>query len=133
MKRNYFGTDGVRGPYGGPLINESFAARLGLAAGRWLRAGGERRTSVVKDYPIAVERRELSGIGRVFIGRDTRFSGAALEAAVAHGLRAAGAEEVAEGDATARHAERREGVAGGGGADDQGEGDGVEVNQFVVM
>ena len=32
MNRQYFGTDGVRGPYGGPLINESFAARLGYAA-----------------------------------------------------------------------------------------------------
>ena len=36
MKRQYFGTDGVRGPYGGPVINESFAARLGAAAGRWI-------------------------------------------------------------------------------------------------
>lgn len=97
MKRNYFGTDGVRGPYGGPLINESFAARLGMAAGRWLREGGERRTATVSDYPLAVERREQRGIGRVFIGRDTRFSGAALEAAVAHGLRLAGAEPVSLG------------------------------------
>ena len=29
MSRLYFGTDGVRGPYGGPVINEDFAARLG--------------------------------------------------------------------------------------------------------
>ena len=37
MSRKYFGTDGVRGPYGGPVVNESFAARLGAAAAHWLR------------------------------------------------------------------------------------------------
>ncbi len=71
MKRLYFGTDGVRGPYGGPVINESFAARLGVAAGRWV--GGE---------------------GKAFIGRDTRASGASLAEAVARGLRASGLEVV---------------------------------------
>lgn len=71
MKRVYFGTDGVRGPYGGPVINETFAARLGLAAGRWI--GGE---------------------GKVFIGRDTRASGVSLAEAVARGLRACGLEVV---------------------------------------
>ena len=40
MKRQYFGTDGVRGPYGGPVINENFAARLGCAAARWAVAKG---------------------------------------------------------------------------------------------
>ena len=74
MNRQYFGTDGVRGPYGGPLINESFAARLGYAAA------------------AAVARP-----GRVLIGRDTRGSGAALEAAVARGLRAGGLEPVSLG------------------------------------
>ena len=74
MKRLYFGTDGVRGPYGGPLVNEAFAARLGCAAAAWL---------------------EQKGL--VVIGRDTRHSGAALEAAVARGLRAGGAEPVSLG------------------------------------
>ncbi|HEX2853035.1 MAG TPA: phosphoglucosamine mutase [Opitutaceae bacterium] len=74
MKRQYFGTDGVRGPYGGPLINEDFAARLGFAAARWLGRPGS-----------------------VLIGRDTRFSGPALEAAVARGLRAGGAKAVSLG------------------------------------
>ncbi len=69
MSRKYFGTDGVRGPYGGPMVNEEFAARLGFAAAAWL----EKK-------------------GRVLIGRDTRFSGGALAAAVARGLRAGGAE-----------------------------------------
>ncbi len=74
MNRSYFGTDGVRGPYGGPLINEVFAERLGFAAAAW-----------------------LAKKGRVFIGRDTRSSGASLEAAVARGLRAGGAEPVSLG------------------------------------
>lgn len=74
MSRIYFGTDGVRGPYGGPVINEAFAERLGYAAARW-----------------------LSAPGRVLLGRDTRFSGASLAAAVARGLRAGGAEPVSLG------------------------------------
>ena len=74
MKRNYFGTDGVRGPYGGPVVNEAFAARLGEAAGRW-----------------------VGGTGRVLIGRDTRGSGASLAQAVANGLAAAGLEPVSLG------------------------------------
>lgn len=74
MKRLYFGTDGVRGAYGGPLINESFAARLGQAAGQW--SGGR---------------------GRVLIGRDTRKSGESLILAVAAGLAAAGLEPVSLG------------------------------------
>lgn len=67
MKRRYFGTDGVRGPYGGPVINETFAYRLGVAAGQWAGAGA-----------------------RVLIGRDTRTSGPALAAALATGLSDAG-------------------------------------------
>lgn len=74
MTRRYFGTDGVRGPFGGPVINASFAARLGLAAARWL------------NHP-----------GRVLIGRDTRFSGPALEVAVARGLAAGGLTPVSLG------------------------------------
>jgi phosphoglucosamine mutase len=68
MKRTYFGTDGVRGPYGGPVINEAFAERLGFAVGSWLPKKG-----------------------LVVIGRDTRASGVSLEAAIARGLSAAGA------------------------------------------
>lgn len=68
MKRQYFGTDGVRGPYGGPVINEAFAWRLGFAAATW--AGG----------------------GAVLLGRDTRASGDSLLHAVAAGLLAGGME-----------------------------------------
>ena len=71
MKRIYFGTDGIRGPYGGPVINEAFAARLGAAAAAWLAGkGGTAGTA-----------------GKVLLGRDTRFSGVALEAALGAGLR----------------------------------------------
>ena len=74
MIRNFFGTDGVRGPYGGPVVNEAFAERLGFAAATW-----------------------LTRKGRVLIGRDTRESGRSLEAAVARGLKAGGAEPVSLG------------------------------------
>lgn len=96
MSRQYFGTDGVRGAYGGPVINDDFAARLGQAAALWLRRAGGAAES------------------RVLIGRDTRFSGPALEAAVARGLRAGGTEPVSLGvlptPAVAR-AVRRQGAA----------------------
>ncbi|HTO02319.1 MAG TPA: phosphoglucosamine mutase, partial [Opitutus sp.] len=69
MTRKYFGTDGVRGPYGGVVVNEDFAERLGEAVARW-----------------------LGGKGRVLIGRDTRASGASLERAIARGLRRGGSE-----------------------------------------
>ena len=74
MIRKYFGTDGVRGPYGGPLINEAFAERLGLAAARWMQRGG-----------------------KVLIGRDTRASGESLERAIARGLVAGGARPLTLG------------------------------------
>ncbi len=76
MKRAYFGTDGVRGPYGGPVVNDAFARKLGAAAARFFRAP----TGATSDRAPA----------RVLIGRDTRQSGPALEAALAAGLRAEG-------------------------------------------
>ena len=89
-----FGTDGVRGPVGGSLINPEFVARLGIAAGRW---SGSR--------------------GVALIGRDTRRSGQALELALAAGLRAAGLETLSLGilptPAVAR-AVRQRGAALGG-------------------
>ena len=36
--RRYFGTDGIRGVAGGPLVNTDFAARLGVAVGAYLKA-----------------------------------------------------------------------------------------------
>lgn len=99
MTRKYFGTDGVRGAYGGPVMNEEFAARLGAAAVGWLRAHGERRRAGAGTPGLwgEGERRQASGVGRVLIGRDTRASGPALEAAVASGVQAAGGEPVSLG------------------------------------
>ncbi|HEY1764450.1 MAG TPA: phosphoglucosamine mutase [Opitutaceae bacterium] len=78
MQRRYFGTDGVRGPYGGPVINEAFVAALGEAAARWLVSRGVAS-------------------GKVLIGRDTRTSGAALVSALGAGLAARGARPVSLG------------------------------------
>ncbi len=72
MKRQYFGTDGVRGPYGGAVVNEDFAWRLGAAAGKWLRTA-----------------KGCTG-GTILIGRDTRASGESLTRAIAGGLAAEG-------------------------------------------
>ena len=74
MKRQFFGTDGVRGLYGGPVINEDFATRFGFAAGRW-----------------------SGGAGVAVIGHDTRHSGGSLAVAVARGLAAAGLQPISLG------------------------------------
>jgi len=84
MKRVYFGTDGVRGPYGGPLINEDFAARLGYAAACWA-------LGIAEGGGVACES------DLVLIGRDTRASGPSLERALAAGLRAGGLRPVSLG------------------------------------
>ncbi|HEU5080470.1 MAG TPA: phosphoglucosamine mutase [Opitutaceae bacterium] len=74
MSRKYFGTDGVRGVYGGPIINEDFAERLGVAAGRY------------------ASRLSTPARQRAVLGRDTRASGASLIEAVASGLASVGIE-----------------------------------------
>lgn len=76
--RKYFGTDGVRGAYGSDVMNEPFAWRLGAAAARFARAVGARSDVV-------------------YIGRDTRASGASLERALAGGLAAEGFRAVSLG------------------------------------
>jgi phosphoglucosamine mutase len=72
MARRYFGTDGVRGVVGADLTPD-LVERLGRAAALW------------------------SGGGRVFVGRDTRGSGPALEEAFAEGVASAGADAVLGG------------------------------------
>lgn len=72
MKRLYFGTDGVRGRFGDAVMNPDFVRKLANAAGRHMAA----------KLGVAAP--------RALIGRDTRASGPALEAAVAEGLVAAG-------------------------------------------
>lgn len=95
MIRKYFGTDGVRGVYGGPLVNDEMAACLGVAVMRWLQT---RERSAGKDAKTPSGRSgEPCAAPVVLLGRDTRASGVSLEAAVARGLRAAGAEPVSLG------------------------------------
>jgi len=79
MKRHYFGTDGVRGSYGSPVMCEAFAWRLGAAAARFVRAQPDFRSE------------------EVMIGRDTRASGSSLEHALAAGLESEGLEPVSLG------------------------------------
>ncbi len=70
--RRYFGTDGVRGIVGEDLTCD-LVERLGKAATLW------------------------SGGGGVFVGRDTRGSGAELEEAFARGVETAGGNAVLAG------------------------------------
>jgi phosphoglucosamine mutase len=69
-KRQYFGTDGIRGHVGQWPITADFMLRLGRAAGKVLAAHG--------------------GDGSVLIGKDTRLSGYMFESALEAGLIAAG-------------------------------------------
>lgn len=68
----YFGTDGIRGTYGDPLINPDFAYRFGAAAAAHLK-------------------QKLPGSKlRAVIGRDTRQSGTQLAEAIIRGLNSKG-------------------------------------------
>ena len=69
-----FGTDGVRGVAGEDLTAD-LAFRLGRASVRVLRDGGHQRPEVA-------------------VGRDTRWSGESLEAALAAGISSAGGDAV---------------------------------------
>ena len=75
MKKQYFGTDGIRGEVGKFPIVPEFMTRLGYAAGQVLSKDvktGERC--------------------KVLIGKDTRVSGYLLEAALEAGFAAAGVD-----------------------------------------
>ena len=72
MPRSYFGTDGVRGIVG-EFLTVDLVERLGRASALW--CGG----------------------GRIFVGRDTRASGAELEEAFARGVASAGGTAVLAG------------------------------------
>jgi phosphoglucosamine mutase len=72
VPRRYFGTDGVRGVVGEDLTPD-LVERLGRAATLWSKGG------------------------RVFVGRDTRASGEALEEAFGRGVVAAGGNAVLAG------------------------------------
>ena len=74
MKRQYFGTDGIRGTVGQAPITPDFMLRLGHAVGRVLKRSEARPT--------------------VLIGKDTRISGYMLESALESGFNSAGVDVV---------------------------------------
>lgn len=70
-KRQYFGTDGIRGEANKHPMTAEVALRVGLAAGKMFRTEGDRRHLVV-------------------IGKDTRLSGYMIEPALVAGLASVG-------------------------------------------
>src|SRR5690625_1875448 len=78
--RKYFGTDGVRGVVGGPVINAEFALRLGYAAG-----------------VVLAQKEHTTARPTVVIGKDTRISAYMLESALEAGLSAAGVDVLLAG------------------------------------
>jgi phosphoglucosamine mutase len=75
MKKQYFGTDGIRGEVGQFPIIPEFITRLGYAAGK-----------VLSNQARPGER------CKILIGKDTRVSGYMLEAALEAGFSAAGVD-----------------------------------------
>lgn len=75
MERGYFGTDGIRGTANSFPMTPEVALRVGMAAGKLFRSGGDRRHSVV-------------------IGKDTRLSGYMIEPALVAGFTAVGMDVV---------------------------------------
>ena len=71
MTRKYFGTDGIRGAANEWPMTPEVAMRLGMAAGKYFRRGGDRRHTVV-------------------IGKDTRLSGYMIEPALVAGFTSVG-------------------------------------------
>ena len=69
--RSYFGTDGIRGRANSFPMTAEIALRVGLAAGKLFRSGGDRRHLVV-------------------IGKDTRLSGYMIEPALVAGFTSVG-------------------------------------------
>ena len=69
--RSYFGTDGIRGRANTYPMTAEVALRVGLAAGKLFRSGGDRRHLVV-------------------IGKDTRLSGYMIEPALVAGFASVG-------------------------------------------
>ena len=81
MKRQYFGTDGVRGRVGQLPITPDFVMRLGYSAGKvLLEDSAQRQQFKAGERPA------------VLIGKDTRISGYMLEAALEAGFSAAGVD-----------------------------------------
>lgn len=79
MSLQYFGTDGIRGPYGSERLNEEIACLAGQAA-----------CEVARKHYGAVR-------PRMVIGRDTRASGFSLAQSVARGFVREGGEAIGLG------------------------------------
>ncbi|MBU3622044.1 phosphoglucosamine mutase [Polynucleobacter sp. CS-Odin-A6] len=75
MKKQYFGTDGIRGEVGQFPIVPEFITRLGYAAGKVLSRNAK-----------------LGERCKILIGKDTRISGYLLEASLEAGFAAAGVD-----------------------------------------
>ncbi len=73
MAGRYFGTDGIRGVFGGEVINPEFVLKLGQATGK-----------ILKDL--------YAGKAKVLIGKDTRISGYLLESCLEAGLTSSGVD-----------------------------------------
>lgn len=71
IKRQYFGTDGIRAKIGSEMMSPQFMLRLAFAIGKVLLKAKQNK---------------------VLIGRDTRISGYMLESALQSGLNAAGVD-----------------------------------------
>lgn len=71
MALTHFGTDGIRGEYGGSKLNDALAYRAGVAAAIVAKSNGETAPTMI-------------------VGRDTRASGAALLGALAAGFASEG-------------------------------------------
>ncbi len=72
MALKYFGTDGIRGEYGGPNLNDGIAFGAGVAVARLLKK------HYGTEYPLMI------------VGRDTRASGQSLLAALGTGFESQG-------------------------------------------
>lgn len=75
MKKNYFGTDGIRAKVGHEHMNPEFAVKLGYAAGRAFKETWDKPSRP-----------------KVLIGKDTRISGYLIESALEAGFSAAGVD-----------------------------------------
>jgi len=73
IKKQYFGTDGIRGTVGQSPITPDFMLKLGWAAGKVFASNG-------------------NGRNKILIGKDTRISGYMFEAALEAGITAAGVD-----------------------------------------
>lgn len=75
MKKNYFGTDGIRARVGDAYMTPEFAVKLGYCAGLAFKENWQRSTRPM-----------------VLIGKDTRISGYLFEGALQSGFAAAGVD-----------------------------------------